>query len=102
MMIMTVLFGGSVCAEDVKVLIPTLTDSNYTLYRSSTGMFISLDTRYTTIDAIEPTPPKKSKVLNSEPLTSDAKAVCSELYPTDISWKMVLFDKIIGDMRLLN
>lgn len=100
---MTVLSFSSVCAEDVKVLISTSTDSNYALYRSSTGMFISLDTRYTTIDAIESPPSKKkSKVLNSEPLTSDAKAVCFELYLTDISWKMVLVGKTTGDMGLLN
>ena len=99
--IITIFSFGSSRAEDVKVVIPTLTESNYALYQVQTGKFLRLDTRNGTIITIEPSNPNKNRILNSEPLTTDFKVGRFQLYPTDIYWKWLLFDSTTGDMWLL-
>lgn len=57
--------------DDVKEVIPTSKSTNYALYPAITGVFLRLDTRDGTIQAIVPSNPKKNRVLNAEPLALD-------------------------------
>ena len=59
--------------DDVKVVISTSKSTNYVLYPAITGVFLRLDTRDGTIQAIVPSNPKKNRVLNAEPLALDKK-----------------------------
>ncbi len=92
---------SAVSAEDVKVVIPTTTSANYALYPAPTGVFLRLDTRDGTIQAIVPSNPTKNKALITQALAAGAKPGRFELYPTDYSWEWVLFDTETGDMWLL-
>ena len=84
--------------DDVKVVISTSKSTNYVLYPAITGVFLRLDTRDGTIQAIVPSNPKKNRVLNAEPLALDKKPGRFEMYPTDSSWVWVLFDSETGNM----
>ena len=88
--------------DDVKVVISTSKSTNYVLYPAITGVFLRLDTRDGTIQAIVPSNPKKNRVLNAEPLALDKKPGRFEMYPTDISWVWVLFDSETGNMWNVN
>ena len=88
--------------DDVKVVIPTSKSTNYALYPAITGVFLRLDTRDGTIQAIVPSNPKKNRVLNAEPLALDKKPGRFEMYPTDSSWVWVLFDSETGNMWNVN
>lgn len=70
--------------DDMKVVVPTSKSTNYALYPAITGVFLRLDTRDGTIQAIVPSNPKKNRVLNADPLALDKKPRRFELYPTDI------------------
>ena len=48
--------------DDVKVVISTSKSTNYVLYPAITGVFLRLDTRDGTIQAIVPSNPKKNRV----------------------------------------
>ena len=84
--------------DDVKVVIPTSKGANYALYPAITGVFLRLDTRDGTIQAVVPSNPQKNRVLNAEPLTLDKKPGRFELYPTDSNWVWLLFDSETGNM----
>ena len=88
--------------DDVKVVISTSKSTNYVLYPAITGVFLRLDTRDGTIQAIVPSNPKKNRVLNAEPLALDKKPGRFEMYPTDSSWVWVLFDSETGNMWNVN
>ena len=88
--------------DDVKVVISTSKSTNYVLYPAITGVFLRLDTRDGTIQAIVPSNPKKNRVLNAEPLALDKKPGRFEMYPTDSSWVWVLFDSETGNMWTVN
>ena len=88
--------------DDVKVVISTSKSTNYVLYPAITGVFLRLDTRDGTIQAIVPSNPKKNRVLNAEPLALDKKPGRFEMYPTDSSWGWVLFDSETGNMWNVN
>ena len=88
-------------AENVKVVIPTNKSTNYALYPAETGVFLRLDTRDGTIQAIVPSDSKKNRVLNSQPLVSDNKPGRFELYHTDNIWEWLLFDTETGEMWIL-
>ena len=84
--------------DDVKVVIPTSKGANYALYPAITGVFLRLDTRDGTIQAVVPSNPQKNRVLNAEPLALDKKPGRFELYPSDSSWVWLLFDSETGNM----
>ena len=88
--------------DDVNVVIPTSKNTNYTLYPAITGVFLKLDTRDGTIQAIVPSNPKKNRMINAEPLALDKKPGRFELYPTDNSWVWLLFDSETGKMWKVN
>ena len=88
--------------DDVKVVISTSKSTNHVLYPAITGVFLRLDTRDGTIQAIVPSNPKKNRVLNAEPLALDKKPGRFEMYPTDSSWVWVLFDSETGNMWNVN
>lgn len=88
--------------DDVKVVIPTSKGANYALYPAITGVFLRLDTRDGTLQAIVPSNPQKNRVLNAEPLALDQKPGRFELYPTDSSWMWLLFDSETGHMWKVN
>ena len=88
--------------DDVKVVISTSKSTNYVLYPAITGVFLRLDTRDGTIQAIVPSNPKKNRVLNAGPLALDKKPGRFEMYPTDSSWVWVLFDSETGNMWNFN
>lgn len=88
-------------AEEIKVVIPNSTESNYALYQVQTGKFLRLDTRNGNIMAIEPTNPNNNRVLNFEPLATDFKVRRFQLYPTENYWQWLLFDSTTGDICLL-
>lgn len=88
-------------AEDIKVVIPTTTSSNYALYPAPTGVFLRLNTRNGKITAVVPSNPKKNRTLNSRPLTSEDKPGRYELYPSDSIWEWILFDSKTGEIWLL-
>ena len=88
-------------AEDPSVVIPTPKDTNYALYPAPTGVFLRLDTRDGTIIGIVPNNPKKSRMLNPNPLASDNKAGRFTLYPTEYGWDWILFDTTTGETWLL-
>ncbi len=90
-------FAAVYAEDDVNVVITTNKSANYALYPAITGVFLRLDTRYGTIQAIVPSNPKKNRVLNAEPLALDKKPGRFELYPTN-SWVWVLFDSETGNM----
>lgn len=98
----TIFFFGSIRAEEVKVIIPTSTESNYALYQVQTGKFLRLDTRNGTIMVIDPSNPNKNRILNAEPLATDFKEGRFQLYPTDNYWQWLLFDSTTGDIWHLN
>ena len=78
-------FASVYAEDDVKVVIPTSKSTNYALYPAITGVFLRLDTRDGTIQAIVPSNPMKSRVINAEPFAIDKKPGRFELYPTDSS-----------------
>ncbi|MDE7465873.1 MAG: hypothetical protein K2M59_05535 [Muribaculaceae bacterium] len=88
-------------AENVRVIIPTNKSTNYALYSAETGVFLRLDTRDGTIQAIVPSNSKKNRVLNSQPLVSNNDSGRFELYPTDNIWEWLLFDNVTGEMWTL-
>ena len=88
--------------DDVKVVISTSKSTNYVLYPAITGVFLRLDTRDGTIQAIVPSNPKKNRVLNAGPLALDKKPGRFEMYPTDSSWVWVLFDSETGNIWNVN
>lgn len=88
-------------AENVKVLVPTAKSVNYALYPAATGVFLRLDTRDGTIQAIVPSDIRKNRVLNSQPLVSENTPGRFELYPTDNIWEWLLFDTTTGEMWIL-
>lgn len=88
--------------DDVNVVIPTSKNTNYTLYPAITGVFLKLDTRDGTIQAIVPSNPKKNRMINAEPLALDKKPGRFELYPTDNRWVWILFDSETGNMWNVN
>ena len=98
---LTITTSSLVYAEDSKVVIPTTQTSNYALYPASTGVFLRLDTRDGKIVAVVPSNPKKNRMLNSQPLTSEDKPGRYELFPTDSTWEWLLFDSKTGNMWLL-
>ena len=91
-------FAAIHAEDDVKVVIPTSKSTNYALYPATTGVFLKLDTRDGTIQAIFPSNPKKNRVINAEPLALDKTPGRFELYPTDSSWVWLLFDTETGEM----
>lgn len=92
---------SAIHAENEKVVIPTNKSTNYALYPVETGVFLRLDTRDGTIQAIVPSDSKKNRVINSHPLVSDNKPGRFELYPTDYIWDWLLFDNVTGEMWML-
>lgn len=100
-MMVTFIFSA-VYAEETKVIIPTTKNTNYAIYPASTGVFLRLDTRDGTIQGIVPSDPKKTRVLNSQPLALDKKPGRFELYPTDSYDEWLLLDTDTGDMWLLD
>ena len=92
---------SAIHAENEKVVIPTNKSTNYALYPVATGVFLRLDTRDGTIQAIVPSDSKKNRVINSQPLVSDNKPGRFELYPTDYIWDWLLFDNVTGEMWML-
>ena len=95
-------FASVYAEDDVKVVIPTSKSTNYALYPAITGVFLRLDTRDGTIQAIVPSNPMKNRVINAEPLAIDKKPGRFELYPTDSSWVWLLFDSETGNMWNVN
>ena len=95
-------FAAIHAEDDVKVVIPTSKSTNYALYPATTGVFLKLDTRDGTIQAIFPSNPKKSRILNAEPLALDKKPGRFELYPTYTTWVWILFDSETGNMWNVN
>ena len=95
-------FAAIHAEDDVKVVVPTSKSTNYALYPAITGVFLRLDTRDGTIQAIVPSNPKKNRVLNAQPLALDKKPGRFELYPTYNSWVWVLFDTETGNMWNVN
>lgn len=89
---------SAVCADGVKVVVPTTKSTNYALYPSRWGEFLRLDTRTGKIDEIVPTRPSKSKSLNSKSLVENDKPGRFELYPTNFSEEWLLFDTETGDI----
>lgn len=92
---------SAIHGENEKVVIPTNKSTNYALYPIATGVFLRLDTRDGSIQAIVPSDSKKNRVLNSQPLVSDNKPGRFELYPTDYIWDWLLFDNVTGEMWML-
>ena len=95
-------FAAIHAEDDVKVVIPTSKSTNYALYPATTGVFLKLDTRDGTIQAIFHSNPKKSRILNAEPLALDKKPGRFELYPTYTTWVWILFDSETGNMWNVN
>lgn len=87
--------------KNVKVVIPTNKSSNYALYPATTGVFLRLDTRNGTMQAIVPSDTKKNRMFNSQPLVSDNRPGRFELYSTDDIWEWLLFDTATGEMWIL-
>lgn len=100
-LLFVVLSISAIQAENVNVVIPTSKSGNYALYPADTGVFLRLDTRNGTMQAIVPSNTKKNRVLNSHPLVSDDKPERFELYPTENSWEWILFDSTTGEVWLL-
>ena len=88
-------------ADNVRVVVPTTTGSNYAFYPAITGVVLRLDTRDGRIDAIVPTKSSKNRVLTQALTASQSTPGRFELYPTDNSWEWVLTDKTTGEMWLL-
>ena len=99
--LLTIISFSAVHAENVNMLVPAAKSVNYALYPAATGVFLQLDTRDGTIQAIVPSDIRKNRVLNSQPLVSDNTPGRFELYPTDDIWKWLLFDTTTGEMWIL-
>ena len=96
------MFSSAAHADDTNVVIPTARGTNYALYPATTGVFLRLDTRDGTMQAIVPSNPKKNRMLNSEPLAHDNRSGRFELYPgVNGLWEWLLFDTVTGDIWLL-
>lgn len=101
LILLFILSFSTIHAENVEVVIPTNKSANYALYPATTGVFLRLDTRDGTIQAIIPSDSKKNRVLNSQPLVSNNDPGRFELYPTDNIWEWLLFDNVTGEMWIL-
>ena len=85
-------------ADNVRVVVPTTTGSNYAFYPAITGVVLRLDTRDGRIDAIVPTKSSKNRVLTQALTPSQSTPGRFELYPTDNSVEWQLTAKTTGDM----
>lgn len=103
-LLLVILLASTAKAEETKAVLPAEKVTNYALYPASTGVFLRLDTRTGTINAIVPSNPKKSRLLVTDPLAPATARHPGrfELHPTDNTWQYLLFDTDTGQLWLLN
>lgn len=103
-LLLVILLASTAKAEETKTVLPADKVTNYALYPASTGVFLRLDTRTGTINAIVSSNPKKSRLLVTDPLVPATARHPGrfELHPTDTPWQYLLFDTDTGQLWLLN